>query len=119
MSASTSHAAYPCRARWALFIAIAIACAFAHAADVPYLSGCVVDNAEILKPQTVNALTGKLKAHEQKTTNQIAVLTVSTIGDESIEAYATRVFELWKLGQKVRTTACCWSSRRRLASFES
>jgi uncharacterized protein len=71
-----------------------------RAADVPYLSGRVVDNAEILKSQTRSALTEKLKAHEQKTSNQIAVLTVPTIGDESIEEYATRVFESWKLGQK-------------------
>lgn len=76
------------------------ACAAVVAADVPYLSGRVVDNAEILKPQTRSVLTEKLKAHEQKTSNQIAVLTVPTIGDESIEEFATRVFESWKLGQK-------------------
>jgi uncharacterized protein len=72
----------------------------ALAADVPYLSGRVVDDAEILKPATRERLTAELKAHEQATGNQIAVLTVSTIGDESIEEYATRVFENWKLGQK-------------------
>src|ERR1700741_5324002 len=69
-------------------------------ADVPYLSGRVVDNAEILKPQTRGAVTEKLKAHEQKTSNQIAVLTVPTIGDESIEEYAVKVFETGKLGRK-------------------
>jgi uncharacterized protein len=89
---------------WSLLRIIAVACCFActsvHAAEIPYLSGRVVDNAEILKPQTRSVLTEKLKAHEQKTSNQIAVLTVPTIGDESIEEYATRVFEAWKLGQK-------------------
>jgi uncharacterized protein len=72
----------------------------ALAADVPYLSGRVVDDAEILRPATREQLTAELKAHEQSTGNQIAVLTVPTIGDESIEEYATRVFENWKLGQK-------------------
>jgi len=72
----------------------------ALAADVPYLSGRVVDDAEILKPATRDRLTAELKAHEQATGNQIAVLTVPTIGDESVEQYATRVFENWKLGQK-------------------
>ena len=72
-----------------------------HAADVPYLSGRVVDNAEILRPADARARSrNTLKAHEQKTTNQIAVLTVPTIGDDSIEEYAVRVFEAWKLGQK-------------------
>ncbi|MET0205401.1 MAG: YgcG family protein, partial [Casimicrobiaceae bacterium] len=72
----------------------------ARAADVPFLSGRVVDNAEILGPATRAGVTDKLKAHEEKTGNQIAVLTVPTIGSDSIEEYATRVFESWKLGEK-------------------
>ena len=79
----------------------AIACpAVVLAADVPYLSGRVVDDAEILQPATRDRLSTELKAHEQATGNQIVVLTVPTIGDEGIEEYATRVFENWKLGQK-------------------
>jgi len=74
--------------------------ASAPAADIPYLSGRVVDDAEILSPAARDRLTAELKSHEQATGNQIAVLTVPTIGDESIEQYATRVFENWKLGQK-------------------
>ena len=72
----------------------------AHAADVPFLSGRVVDNAEILDASTRASVAEALKAHEQKTGNQIAVLTVPTLSGESIEPYATRVFEAWKLGQK-------------------
>ena len=67
---------------------------------MPYLSGRVVDDAEILSPAARERLTTALKSHEQKTTNQVVVLTVPTIGSESIEEYATRVFEQWKLGQK-------------------
>jgi len=72
----------------------------ATAADVPFLSGRIVDEAEVLKAPTRERLTAALKAHEDKTTNQVAVLTVPTIGGESIEGYATRVFETWKLGQQ-------------------
>jgi uncharacterized protein len=88
--------------RAALFL-VALAWALAgHAqqADVPYLTGRVVDNAEILKPETRKRLTEVLRAHEQKTTNQVAVLTVRTLEGESVEEYAVRVFEQWKLGQK-------------------
>jgi len=72
----------------------------AQRAEVPYLTGRVVDNAEILKPDTRRRLSEQLRAHEQKTGNQIAVLTVPTLHGESVEEYAVRVFEQWKLGQK-------------------
>jgi len=70
----------------------------ALAADVPFLTGRVVDEAEILSPAARERVTAVLKAHEQATTNQIVVLTVPTLGGESIEEYATRVFEKWKPG---------------------
>ena len=74
--------------------------AVAHAADVPYLTGRVVDNAQILSPSARARLTRALRAHEDATTNQVVVLTVSTIQPESIEAYAVKVVETWKIGQK-------------------
>jgi uncharacterized protein len=69
-------------------------------ADVPFLSGRVNDNAEILSPDTRAALTEQLKSHEDRTGNQIAVLTVPTIGEEGIEEYAVAVFSAWKLGRQ-------------------
>ena len=70
------------------------------AVDVPYLTGRVVDNAEILKPGTRERVSALAKAHEDRTTDQIAVLTIPTLGGESVEEFAVRVFEAWKLGQK-------------------
>jgi uncharacterized protein len=70
------------------------------AADVPYLTGRVTDNAEILSESTRQSLTAMLKAHEDRTGNQIAVLTIPTIGGEGIEEYAVEVFNTWKLGQE-------------------
>jgi len=72
----------------------------AWAVDVPMLSGRVVDNAELLSPTVRNALAAKLKAHEDATGNQIVVLTVATLDGDSVEPYAVRVFEAWKLGKK-------------------
>ena len=82
------------------FLLACLAALTAFAADVPYLSGRVVDNAEILSGETKKALTAQLKAHEAETTNQIAVLTVPSLEGESIESYAEQVFNTWKLGQK-------------------
>jgi uncharacterized protein len=71
-----------------------------HGAEVPYLTGRVVDNAEILKPETRRRLAAELQAHEKTTSNQVVVLTVPSLGGESVEEYAVRVFEQWKLGRK-------------------
>ncbi len=72
----------------------------ASAVDVPYLTGRVTDNAEILSTDMRRSLTERLKAHEDRTTNQIAVLTIPALDGESIENYADEVFKSWKLGKK-------------------
>jgi len=88
-------------ARW-LALAIVVAAGAAHAAnvDIPTLSGRVVDDAAILGPAARERLTAALEAHERATSNQIVVLTTSTLGAEPIEDYANRVFHAWKLGQQ-------------------
>ena len=83
-----------------VIIAFALAVFPAFAVDVPFLTGRVTDNAQILSDETRKAVTANLKAHEEKTTNQIAVLTVPTLDGVSIEEYAVTVFNTWKLGQK-------------------
>jgi len=85
-----------------MFVGIALywLTGFVYAADVPMLSGRVVDNAEILSSGARERIATALKAHEDKTTNQIAVLTIPTLGEDNIEQYAVRVFETWKLGKK-------------------
>jgi uncharacterized protein len=72
----------------------------APAAEVPYLTGRVVDNAEILKPETRARIAALSKAHEDKSTDQIVVLTARSLEGESVEGYATRIFAAWKLGQQ-------------------
>src|ERR1019366_5726380 len=84
-------------------LALLLACASVasvSALDIPYLTGRVVDAANILKPETRARLTAALKAHEDATSNQIVVLTVPTIQPDSVEDYAVKVFDSWKLGQK-------------------
>jgi len=90
---------HPASGLFAALLVFASAVA-AQPAEVPYLTGRVVDNAEILSADTRRRLTEILKGHEQRTGNQVVVLTVPTIHGESVEEYAVRVFEQWKLGQK-------------------
>jgi len=82
----------------AFLFVLSTACAYA--ATVPYLTGRVTDDAQILSAETRKSITERLKAHEEKTTNQIAVLTVPSLEGESVEDYALAVFNEWKLGQK-------------------
>jgi len=66
---------------------------------LPYLSGRVVDQANVLSEAARDRVSAMLKAHEDATGNQVAVLTVPTLSGEAVEDYAVRVFEDWKLGQ--------------------
>jgi len=70
--------------------------------EVPYLTGRVTDNAELLSPDTRARLSRDLEVHERAHGNQVAVLTVAGIGDAGIEDYANTVFNAWGLGQKGR-----------------
>lgn len=83
-----------------LFIVVLGAVMSAAAVDVPYLTGRITDNANLMNADTKRTLTQFLKAHEDRTTNQIAVLTAPSLEGESVEDYATAVFDAWKLGQK-------------------
>jgi uncharacterized protein len=67
---------------------------------IPYLSGRVVDQAEILSATARERIGDMLQAHERATGNQIAVLTINGMGAESVEDFAVRVFERWKLGKR-------------------
>jgi uncharacterized protein len=66
---------------------------------VPTLTGRVVDTANVLSEGTEEMLTVMLAAHEDSTSNQVAVLTVPSLGGEAIEDFSLRVAETWGLGQ--------------------
>jgi uncharacterized protein len=67
---------------------------------VPALHARVTDLTGTLSASEQQTLEAKLAAWEAQTTNQLAVLVVPTTKPETIEEYALRVAEAWKLGQK-------------------
>ena len=86
-----------------LFVLLCVGWLGLSAADntaLPYLSGRVVDQAEILSAPARERIGNMLQAHERATGNQIVVLTTNGIGVESIEDFAVRIFETWKLGSR-------------------
>jgi uncharacterized protein len=70
----------------------------AAAQDLPALSGRVVDQAELLSPEQEAGLTAKLEALEAAATRQLVVVTVPSLQDISIEDFAFRLGEAWKIG---------------------
>jgi uncharacterized protein len=67
---------------------------------IPSLSAHVTDLTGTLSAPERQALETKLADWESRTTNQLAVLIVPTTKPETIEEYAIRVAEAWKIGQK-------------------
>lgn len=68
---------------------------------IPPLAGKRVhDDAQALSPHTVQQLEIQLKQYEDSTSNQIAILIISSLEGEVIEEYSIRVaHDEWKLGQ--------------------
>jgi uncharacterized protein len=82
-----------------VFAAAALAAPIAQAAEIPALTGRVIDRAGILSGGR-ERLDTLLREYESRTTNQVVVLTLPTLGGEPIEDFAKRAFDSWGLGQK-------------------
>jgi uncharacterized protein len=70
------------------------------ATDVPVLKGRINDYANVLDEKLEASLESRLTAYEKETLHQIAVLTISSLGGETIEAVSLRVANTWGLGRK-------------------
>ncbi len=77
-------------------------CVTVSALDVPPLQGHVNDHAGLLSPVQRRSLESLLSRFEASTTNQVAVLIIPSLEDESLEDFSMRVAEKWRLGQKGR-----------------
>ncbi|WP_039760427.1 TPM domain-containing protein [Bartonella queenslandensis] len=66
----------------------------------PPLTGYINDMAHLLDHATKSNLTEKLAALEEKTGDQIVLVTLPTLSGNDIETYSNSLFRTWKLGQK-------------------
>ena len=66
----------------------------------PKLTGRVVDEAHLLRPEQVLDLTSKSEALEAQTGRQFVVATVPSLEGYPIEDYAYRLGRAWGIGQK-------------------
>ncbi len=67
---------------------------------IPAFDRWVVDQTATLDSNTREHLESELAALDERKGAQLAVLIVPTTGTESIEGYARRVFDAWKLGRE-------------------
>jgi uncharacterized protein len=68
----------------------------------PTLTGRVVDEAGIIPPDVEANLTAKLADLEARTTNQLVVVTLKSLGGTDIADYGYQLGRHWQIGQKGR-----------------
>ncbi|TGM58288.1 TPM domain-containing protein [Leptospira adleri] len=68
--------------------------------EIPALKTQVTDTTSTLTDSQKSILTGRLVQFERRKGSQIAVLVVGSTKDWTIEEYAVKAFERWKLGRK-------------------
>lgn len=71
-----------------------------QAFHIPQPTGYVNDFAQVLTQTEKVSLEDSLRSYEQKTTNEIVVVTVQNLGGDDINDFTVRVFEEWKIGKK-------------------
>jgi len=72
------------------------------ASDIPNFSAPIVDSANIFSANVESALNQSLESFRLTSGPQVAVLTVSSTGNQSIEDFSIDVARKWKLGDKKR-----------------
>ena len=72
------------------------------ATDIPKFSAPVVDKANILSANVESALNQSLESFRRASGPQVAVLTVSSTDNQSIEDFSVDVARKWELGDKTR-----------------
>ncbi len=95
----------PARLRSVAFLAALLvsAGAFLAAQDIkvpPAPARWATDEAGFLSPGTVASLDDRLGAFQNETGYQVLVYVGRTTGDASIEEWAVKAFEAWKVGRK-------------------
>ena len=66
----------------------------------PTLTGRVVDAANLLDPADEQALTSELKALEERSSDQVVVVTLPSLQGYAIEDYGYRLGRHWGIGTK-------------------
>ena len=89
-----------------LMAALAFLASPVLAQTFPKLTGRVVDSANLLSPADEAELTAELAALEQRSSRQLVVATVPSLGGYEIEDYGYRLGRAWGIGQQEVDSRC-------------
>jgi uncharacterized protein len=92
---------FPRRAAAVLLLLVLAGPAVA-ALQFPPLTGRVVDNAELLSAEEERRLTAKLESHEEATSNQLVVVTLTSLQGTAIDDFGYQLGRHWGIGQQGR-----------------
>ena len=68
--------------------------------EFPEPAGYVNDFAEILSEQQIQSISNYIKELQEKTTAEVAVVTMKSVAPYDINVYAVKLFEKWGIGVK-------------------
>jgi uncharacterized protein len=85
---------------WPALVVVPVVFSFTLAAEVPRLRGRINDYAGLIPAAKAQELETRLARFEKETGHQIALLTIPTLGGDSLEDFGIRVAENWKIGLK-------------------
>jgi len=91
-----------CLKTTALLLGLLFSLALNAAPEFPKLTGRVVDQAGLLSAAEESRLAEKLQAHEAETSNQIVIVTLSTLQGYDIADYGYQLGRHWGIGQESR-----------------
>lgn len=74
----------------------------ARGADFPALTGRVVDQANLLSAAEEAGLAARLEALERRTTDQLVIVTIPSLGGRTIEDFGLSLGRHWRIGRRGR-----------------
>lgn len=88
--------------RWALvsISGIIILSGFGFAQDIPEPAGWVNDFAGVISPEYRDRISALIQELEEKTSSEVAVVTIDSVAPYDEKTYARALFDNWKPGKK-------------------
>lgn len=106
--------------RWALALLLVVGSAMTGAVEpvaLPTVNSRISDHAGVLSGSQRHQLHQLLSQHEAATRQHVALLTVATAGEETVESHALRIWHAWESPKKGRAVLLVLFKEQGLAAI--